>query len=95
MKTFSNDEISGHLSDNLKSWTFDKGIIKREFKFKNFVESFSFMTAVAMEAEKLNHHPDWCNSYNKVSVSLRTHSENGITKNDFDLAGIIDSIYGK
>jgi 4a-hydroxytetrahydrobiopterin dehydratase len=51
------------------------------------------MTAVGMEAEKANHHPDWSNSYNRVNVSLQTHSAGGITKNDLDLAGKMDTIY--
>jgi len=57
------------------------------------VDAFSFMTAVALEAEKSDHHPDWCNVYNKVEITLSTHSAKGITRNDFDLAGKIDAVY--
>jgi 4a-hydroxytetrahydrobiopterin dehydratase len=93
MKTFTDEEISQHLSENLKSWIFEKDVIKRDFVFSNFAEAFSFMTAVALEAEKSDHHPDWRNVYNKVSIALNTHSANGITKLDFDLATKIDLIY--
>jgi 4a-hydroxytetrahydrobiopterin dehydratase len=93
MKTFTKDEITGYLGLRLKDWTFTGSVIHREYKFKNFVEAFSFMTAVALEAEKMDHHPDWSNVYNTVSISLNTHSANGITQNDFDLAGKIDLLY--
>ncbi len=93
MKAFSKFEVINYLDNNIKNWTFDGGSIKREFSFENFVEAFSFMTAVAMEAEKLEHHPDWSNAYNKVIISLSTHSEKGVTQNDFDLATKIDGIY--
>jgi len=95
MKIFAEQETWEYLSKNLKNWTFEKGVIKREFEFKNFVEAFSFMTAIALEAEKLDHHPDWSNAYNKVRIALSTHSANGITKMDLDLAGKIDIIYNK
>ncbi len=93
MKTFSNQEISEYLARDLKSWIFEKGAIKRSFEFKNFVDAFSFMTAIALEAEKSDHHPEWSNVYNKVSIALNTHSANGITQLDFDLAGKIDKLY--
>jgi 4a-hydroxytetrahydrobiopterin dehydratase len=83
-------EISSHLSENLKNWTFDNGTIKREFKFKNFVDAFSFMTAIALESEKMDHHPDWTNVYNTVSIGLSTHSAGGVTVKDFNLAEKID-----
>lgn len=95
MKIFAEQETWEYLSKNLKNWSFEKGVIKREFEFKNFVEAFSFMTAIALEAEKLDHHPDWSNAYNKVRIALSTHSANGITKMDLDLAGKIDIIYNK
>ncbi len=93
MKTFSDNEISGQLSKNLINWTFEKGVIKRDLEFRNFVEAFSFMTAIAFEAEKSDHHPTWTNTYNKVSIALNTHSAKGITQLDFDLANKIDAIY--
>jgi 4a-hydroxytetrahydrobiopterin dehydratase len=93
MKPLSEDEVTNFLSVHLKKWNLIDGAIRRDFEFSNFVEAFSFMTAVALEAEKMDHHPDWKNSYNKVSISLSTHSAEGITQNDFDLANKIDSLY--
>lgn len=92
MKTFSGTEIKVLLSDKLKEWSFDGTCITRNFKFANFVEAFSFMTAIALEAEKMNHHPDWSNVYNTVNIKLSTHDEKGITRKDFDLAKKIDSL---
>lgn len=95
MKTLSKNEVEGYLALDLDNWTLAGTTIKRDFKFKTFIEAFSFMTAVAFEAEKLDHHPDWSNGYNKVSIALTTHSEKGITHFDFDLADKIDRIYKK
>jgi 4a-hydroxytetrahydrobiopterin dehydratase len=60
--------------------------VHRDFKFKDFVEAFGFMARVALVAEKMDHHPDWTNGYNKVAVDLSTHSAGGVTQNDVDLA---------
>jgi len=95
MKTLSKNEVEGYLALDLDNWTLAGTTIKRDFKFKTFIEAFSFMTAVAFEAEKLDHHPDWSNGYNKVSIALTTHSEKGITHLDFDLADKINRIYKK
>lgn len=93
MRALLKAEIEKHLAEELKNWKLDENTIKREFKFKTFVEAFSFMTAIALEAEKLDHHPDWSNAYNKVSIALATHSSNGITQLDFDLAHKIDNAF--
>lgn len=93
MIALSEQEVIKYLGLHLKEWSFEKNAIKRDFKFKTFVEAFSFMTAVALEAEKLNHHPDWSNAYNRVSIGLTNHEANGITQLDFDLADTIDRIY--
>ncbi len=92
MKALTEQEVTMFLSDNLKDWTFEENTIVRNFKFKTFVEAFSFMTAIALEAEKLNHHPDWSNSYNKVSITLTNHEAKGVTQLDFDLASRINRI---
>lgn len=73
MKALSEQEVAKFVALHLKEWSFVKDALKRDFKFKTFVEAFSFMTAIALEAEKLNHHPDWSNSYNRVSIVLTTH----------------------
>lgn len=63
--------------------------IHQSFKFKSFAEAWSFMTHVALLAEKMDHHPDWSNSYNKVEISLSTHDAGGVTKKDLALAQAI------
>ncbi len=70
----------------LDGWSLENGKLKRDFKFPNFVEAFGFMTSAAIEAEKMDHHPEWSNVYNKVSVHLVTHSADGITSLDIELA---------
>ena len=93
MEALSGKKVKEHLDKELKNWTIENGAIKQEFKFKTFVEAFGFMTSVALEAEKLDHHPDWSNSYNKVTISLVSHEAKGITQLDFDLAASIDKLY--
>lgn len=94
-KAISEIEITEFLKSNLKEWTFEDNTIKRDVKFKTFVEAFSFMTQIAMEAEKMDHHPNWSNSYNKVKISLTTDSEKSVTQLDFDLAAKIDNTFKK
>ncbi len=70
----------------LEGWTLQNGKLNRDFKFASFVEAFGFMTSAAIEAEKMNHHPEWFNVYSKVNVQLVTHSADGVTDLDVDLA---------
>ena len=93
MNTLSKQEVIQSLSGSLGRWRFDGNAIKCDLTFRNFTSAFSFMTAVALEAEKMDHHPDWSNVYNKVSIALSTHSASGITQNDIDLATRIDNVY--
>lgn len=79
---------------NLKGWSVVNGSLHRVFEFKDFTHAFGFMAQVALAAEKMDHHPDWSNSWNKVTVDLSTHSAGGLTKNDFDLAAKIQQIHG-
>ena len=74
------------------SWIIDKKTIKKEFKFDNFIDAFGFMSKVAILAEKMEHHPNWQNTYNKVKINLTTHDKGGITTNDIKLAGYIDKL---
>lgn len=71
-------------------WDLVSGKLHRELRFQNFVEAFSFMTAVALHAEKADHHPEWSNIYNRVTIDLVTHDAKGITQLDLDLAATID-----
>jgi 4a-hydroxytetrahydrobiopterin dehydratase len=87
-------EIKAELS-KLKGWKIVKGKIQRNFEFENFEEAFSFMTRVAFEVEKLDHHPEWFNVYNKVRIELITHDVRGLSNYDFKLAKIINEIASK
>ena len=89
----SNKEIAAELR-KLSGWSVVKGNLHRVFEFKDFSAAFGFMARVALAAEKMDHHPDWSNSWNKVTVDLSTHSADGLTKNDFELAGNIQQIHG-
>jgi len=68
--------------------------IAKTFKFKTFNEAFGFMSRVALVAEKMDHHPEWFNVYNKVDVTLSTHDAGGVTKKDIALAEAMDSFAG-
>ena len=74
------------------SWIIDNKTIKREFKFENFIDAFGFMSKVALLSEKMGHHPDWQNTYNKVKINLTTHDKGGITNNDITLAESINKL---
>ena len=78
----------------LGGWTFDEGRngIARRFKFADFGEAFAFMTRVALEAEKADHHPLWSNVWNRVDILLSTHSAGGVTAKDVALAARIEAI---
>jgi len=74
-------------------WIEKDNKLTRTFEFKDFTEAFGFMSKVAIEAEKMNHHPNWSNVYNKVSFELTTHDEgNTVTEKDRKLAEIIDKL---
>ena len=74
------------------SWITDNKTIKKEFTFNNFVDAFGFITKVALLSEKVDHHPNWQNTYNKVKIELTTHDKGGITINDTNLAESIDRL---
>jgi 4a-hydroxytetrahydrobiopterin dehydratase len=76
----------------LEGWKVVGGKMNKAFEFKDFVQAFGFMTRVAMEAEKMNHHPEWFNVYNRVRIDLMTHDVGGISNFDIKLAKIIDRI---
>lgn len=68
----------------------ERDAIYKEFTFKNFNQAFGFMTRVALQAEKMNHHPEWFNVYSKVQITLISHDCGGLTKRDVKLAQFID-----
>lgn len=72
--------------DALPDWTVREGKLHREFQFSDFNEAFGFMTAVALYAERRDHHPEWFNVYNRVVVDLSTHDVGGISQADIDMA---------
>ncbi|HMJ90980.1 MAG TPA: 4a-hydroxytetrahydrobiopterin dehydratase [Candidatus Acidoferrum sp.] len=77
---------------SVKDWKKQKAEIKRTFEFKDFAAAMQFVDKVARAAEKANHHPDIDIRWNKVTLALSTHSEGGLTQNDFDLARKIDAL---
>jgi len=81
----TDDEIARRL-EALTGWRAERGKLHKTFLFKDFVTAFAFMTEVAREAEALQHHPEWFNVYNRVSLDLVTHDAKGITELDFQLA---------
>lgn len=86
-------EAKQEIKDLLPHWKINsQNKLEREFVFRTFPEAFSFMTRVAFEAEDLNHHPDWFNSYNKVKIELISHDAGKITERDYELARRIDRI---
>jgi 4a-hydroxytetrahydrobiopterin dehydratase len=90
--TLTSQEITTGLQD-LRGWKLNsQNRLEAEFKFKNFAEAFSFMTRIAFEAEKMDHHPDWSNSYNRVKIELVTHDSGGLTEKDLKLARKISAI---
>ena len=81
------------LLASLPDWTFDpvRGAIRREFRFADFNQAFAFMTRVALQAEKSDHHPEWFNVYNRVDMTLSTHDAGGLTGRDIELARFADA----
>ena len=86
-----NEEIQ-ELAAKIPGWEIHPNHIKRDFKFKNFVDAFSFMTKVALICEKFNHHPNWENVYSQVIIKLTTHDLGGISSLDLTLADEINNL---
>lgn len=80
--------------EQLDGWykTAGRDAIEKHFVFKNFSEAFAFMTRVALKAEKMDHHPEWFNVYNKVDVVLTTHDTGGVSNKDIKLAAYINQL---
>lgn len=82
--------------DRLADWDFDEArdAFTRQFLFADFSEAFAFMTRVALLAEKLDHHPEWSNVWNRVDILLTTHDAGGLSARDVELAVAIDALLG-
>jgi len=92
MKKLTQKDIQARRTQLDPAWELREDSLYREFQFRDFVKAFSFMTSVALLAERAGHHPDWHNVYNKVRVSLSTHDAGGLTEKDFSLAEEMDSV---
>lgn len=91
LTVLSGDDVARRLG-NIKGWSVREGKLHKEFQFTTFIEAFAFMTAIALWAESMNHHPEWANVYNAVTIDLATHSAGGITERDFALLEKIEHV---
>ncbi len=87
----SETQISNAVA-SLEGWELRDGKLHREFKFKNFVEAWGFMSCIALRAEKMNHHPEWFNVWNTVRIDLSTHEVGGLSNFDVELATEINAL---
>jgi len=90
MSKFSASELKDALA-SLPGWTVADGKLHKEYKFTDFIHAFGFMATSALGIEKMNHHPEWFNVYNQVTVDLSTHDAGGITSKDVKLAKLLDA----
>jgi len=84
-------EIDERLT-GLPEWSLTNGKLHREYRFPDFKLAFAFMTAVALKADQMDHHPEWSNVYNRVTIDLTTHDSAGVTEMDFELAMAADRL---
>ena len=91
--TLKKDDVLDILAESLTDWSCedDCKAITKTFAFKDFNKAFGFMTRCALMAEKTDHHPEWLNVYNKVTVTLTTHDSGGVTSKDIDMAKAMDN----
>ena len=94
MTRLEDDEAEARLAE-IPGWGLTEGNLHRELEFRNFVEAFGFMAMVALEAEKLNHHPNWSNVWNRVVIDISSHDEGGITERCFALAAAVNKALGE
>lgn len=87
----TDDDVARKLA-SLSDWKLQGGRLHRELEFDTFAAAFGFMASVAIEAQQMDHHPDWSNSYTKVVIDLMSHDVDGLSDRDFELASIIDSL---
>jgi 4a-hydroxytetrahydrobiopterin dehydratase len=87
----SPEELQARIQE-LNGWSIENNRLHREYRFATFIEAFGFMASVALVAEAQNHHPEWSNVYNKVSIDLTTHDAGGLSARDFSLARTIEQL---
>lgn len=87
----TDEQIKKELT-SLAGWSIVNGKLHKDFVFDDFIEAFGFMSKAAIHIEKMNHHPEWFNVYNKIKVDLVTHDAGGITQNDINLARTLNSL---
>ena len=89
MRKLTEAQLHADLS-HLSGWKVVNGKLHRDYQFSDFIHAFGFMATAALAIEKLGHHPEWFNVYNRVAVDLTTHDAQGITAKDVELAGILE-----
>ena len=94
LKKIALEEIQQRLQTQLNDWSLRDGKLYRHIQFPNFATAFGFMAHIALIAEKMDHHPEWFNVYNRVEIWLTTHDAGGISERDFALAGKINEVLG-
>jgi len=94
MRRFSGPELKDALS-SLTGWAVVNGKLHKEYTFADFIHAFGFMATAALSIEKMGHHPEWFNVYNRVTVDLTTHDAQGITSKDTELAKVLDEVANK
>lgn len=92
-RKLTDHEIQARM-DGLTGWEIREGKLHRQFEFADFVAAFSFISGVALIAERMDHHPEWANVYNRVVIDLTTHDAGGLTDLDFELAAAVSSLAG-
>jgi 4a-hydroxytetrahydrobiopterin dehydratase len=92
MEIFTAKSVVSFL-ENLNEWHFKENAIEKDFKFKNFTQALGFIVQVGVLAERMNHHPELFNVYNKVHIRLNTHDSGGVTKKDIELAQQIENLF--
>lgn len=90
----TDNQIAAALA-GLPGWSVAGGKLHRDYQFADFIHAFGFMSTAAIAIEKMNHHPEWRNVWNRVQVDLVTHDSGGITQNDVDLARLLETLAKK
>jgi len=94
MKALTQDKIKQKL-EQFPQWSYEDDAIHISLEFEDFKNAFTLMTRIAFEAERLQHHPTWSNTYNTLNISLSTHDADGVTDKDFELAKTIEKVLGQ